>query len=735
MVPIKIPTLVGGVSRAAQSQRPPHVVEESDNTVLSVQEGTQNRAGTEFILGSQANGSLNVTSPTNAKHVGWIDRNAGEQFVYLVDPGQADSSGAVVEVFNLGGTKQTVSYGASNPRPYIIAGSGDPRRRLRSLSIADNTFFLNKTVITALAGSGITYVANGTDLRNRANANNLPSWSDFPHPPSGTVTPGDVNDNNLYYAREDDVGHPQGFYAAISTTAPPWYERRRTEGANSLVSDSTMPVRMSYNGSVFTVSRVAWTDRLAGDSALNPGPTFIGGTLSDMTLHQGRMFFASGERLCSSQASDLFNLWINSSTLQVDSDPVDVRIGNNRVSNIEHLIAFRESLMMNTSGGRQYELRADGPLTPSTSRLDPTTSYQSVPYAQPVAMGDQVYFAGERNFSNTIYEYGLSPTSVTNVAVEITSGAEGYLPAEISLMEPSESHDILFVLTDAEKNCIYLYKTTYNGDQKVLSSWCKWITDVGNDILSCKVFGEYLYLLIRRNGLIWLEKVAVERPADDAISNLSMGYAVRLDRKLLSLGVYDALTDTTTWTLPFEDLTMTEIVLGPEWDVDFGGAEQRLKGTRLVPTVALDSGTTVLTVQGQYRTNIAGTTSEAYIGRPYTMRVRLSEQFYRDQNGVAQKGNTKLLRATVRHKNSGYYAVVVTPVSGPVRKYEFLYPRVVSTPFDSESLDAHGEFSFPVLASAHNVTIDIINNSPMPCTLVDVEFTARFVPQRGSPTK
>lgn len=740
MLPIRIPTLVGGVSRAAQSQRPPHVVEVADNVTLSLSRGAEKRAGTEFILAAGGTGgSLNVTDPTNTKHVAWIDRDSSERFLVLIDPAQGSTDAEVVEIFDLAGAKKTVNYNATNPRPYIIAGAGDARRRLRMITIADASFIMNRTVVTALSGAAIDYKneANSVFWRQRSSANNYPSWSDFPHPPSAVVTPvGDTTDDAIYYAREDDLGWPQGFYAAISTTQPPWYQRIRTEGANSLIDASTMPVQITFNGTDFAVARVTWTDRLSGDSAINPGPTFIGGSLTDFAFHQGRMFFAGGERLVSSIAGDLFNLWIDNSVLQVDSDPVEARIGNNRVSNITHLTTFRDSLVMHTTGGRQFELRSDGPLAPGTARMEPTTALLNVDYVQPTTMGDQLYFAGERNFANTLYEYYVSPTSLTNVALDITQTVEGYIPAEVSLLEASEAHDMLFVLTDAEPNNIYVYKTSWNGDQKILSAWYRWTTDEDNAILSCHVFDDDLYLLVKRDSLLWLEKVSIEQPEEDTEGNLTMGYQVRVDRKQRLLGAYDPITNTTVWTLAdLEDDTITEIVLAEEWDNDSMAGEERLKGVRLQPTVLVSGGDTVLTVEGQYETTLDGNDGYAYIGRPYTMQIRLSEQFPRDQQGQALNGNVQLLTGTIRHKDTGYYKVEVTPTGRETFTHEFVFPRVGSTPLDSDILDAAGEFRFRILAAAYAVTIDIKNDSPMPCNIVDMEIITRFVPQRGNPNK
>jgi len=81
-VEIPVPTLIGGVSRAAQSQRPLGTVEAADNVVISLSRGVEKRAGSNLV----GTASLAVTNPTNSKHIGWIDRDEDERFVFLIDP-------------------------------------------------------------------------------------------------------------------------------------------------------------------------------------------------------------------------------------------------------------------------------------------------------------------------------------------------------------------------------------------------------------------------------------------------------------------------------------------------------------------------------------------------------------------------------------------------------------------------------------------------------------------------
>ena len=743
-IQLPIPGLVGGVSDIAPSQRPPHFVEEADNINISETNGLSDRPGTEFIGGEKDSGALDTTGSLERDEIklGWIDRDEGEQFLYLIAPGLGDADADIVQVFDLDGNKRTVTYDG-DVREYLAANAaqGDARRRLRGLSIADATMLLNRTVLTDPVDGQITYKNGDGDLRQRANPKNVESWDSFDHPPTDTrdldadpiPDSGDVTDEALWFAREDTPGWPQGFYAAVSETQPPWFERIRTEGANSRINDLSMPVKLFFDGTDFELRKSDWRDRFAGDSTTNPLPGFFGNAISDMLFFQNRLFFGSGEILSTSQSKQLFDLW-RRSEFQVDSDPIDIQIPLNRVVNIDHMIPYRDSLLLLTNGARQLELRADGFYGPNSIAWHPTSSVSTVDYVNPVAMGNQVYFMGERNFAMTVYEY-FTDQMGENRAKEITEHIGEYIPASATQMEASESHNKLFVLTDAVPNAVYVAEIRSRPGEASVAAWYRWTFGENTEVLSIQTFDDYLYMAVKRGDELFLERIHIDvAPQDVAGDPLqTMGYSVRLDRKQLLQGVFDEDSGTTSWTLPFEDEHANEIVLGPTWDVDVGGQSQRLAGTRLTPEVTIEDNQTVLTVEGQYATNLADEEAPAYVGRPRdAMRVRLSRPILVDQNGNTPHGNLQILSGKLRFRKTGYFRVEITPEKRETRQVEYLFPRVGSTPLDGEFLH-DGEQFFRVLASDAAV-IEIINDSPLPCNLISGEYQVKFTPNRKSPT-
>jgi hypothetical protein len=739
-----------------------------DNCDMNVVRGLDKRAGT-IVVGGQGDGEwLNATTVGTEVYVIWVNRSATERHCIIIDEAAADAN--IVMAFDvLTGDKITVDGDAlgtgvqalehannATLRTYFTTGSTAARKRYSHQTVEDAVFVLNREVTTAMTGTAITY-KNGlspTNVRNQNNPQNVDTWSDFAHPPTSTaafpslatlITGGDITDAAIWHADDDDVGLQQGFYWAISATQPPWYQRLPTEGANSHLDNATMPWKMSWNGTKYTIERVTWTYRQSGDSTTNPAPPFIGSALSDMVFHQDRFWFLAGEYVMASRAGDLYNLWVKSVALEVDADPIRKQIQGNRISNAIWGHAFRESLIVLTDGSRQVEFRANGPLTPQSTQFFDSTFVFTSEYIKPVSNGSSLYFTGERDFSNILYDYQYDPEAVNNVAQDATARVHGYIPAESHLLAVAPAHDQLFVLTRADTDAIYVNKSLYRGPKKILNAWYRWVFPSVEEIESVHVYDDFLYLLVWRSDeqaspadRLFLEKMALgeEAQTENGSPAQTLGYAVRMDRRTDHVqGAFDPGTGLTTWTLAYLESDIDEIVLSPTWDT----TTVKMAGTRVpvnTVTVSAAADTTTVTAIGDYENNEDGTDCPACLGIGYDATVTLSEQFVVDpRSEKIVHGNLTLVRGKIRHRDSAGYKVKITPEGRAELTKTFTPVEYGSTVLDGAQLETFGEFQFRVMAHSRNLTVKLVNDSPYPTSWVDMEFAGEFVPNTFSPVR
>jgi hypothetical protein len=340
-------------------------------------------------------------------------------------------------------------------------------------------------------------------------------------------------------------------------------------------------------------------------------------------------------------------------------------------------------------------------------------------------MQNQMYFMGEKDFANTVWEYMYSPDAVIGSAIEITQRVAGLIPAEASLMAVSEAQEQIFILTDALPNRIYVNKARVEGQKKVMNAWYYW--EFSNEVLSMSTIDEYLYMLTRRGSRIFIERVVLGLPEQDTDGSpaQTLSYALRIDRKLKIQGVYDSDTNITTWTVPVADSSIDEVVLAATWDTD----DVKLAGSRLTGfTVQTASNDTVITIEGDYENNGDGEDAPVYIGRSYRAFADISQQFVRTQEGAPLYGNMSILKGKVRHKDAATYAVEITPPGRATLRKEFVVPSIGSTPLDSVQLQAFGEFPFRVIAPSEGTRIRLVNDSPFPAVWVDLDFRVQWNP-------
>ncbi len=767
---IRIQSLMGGVSRLSQNQRTPFEVEAMDNCDVQAIRGTSKRNPLEHIAGGGTQEGLDITLAGNA-FMFWINRSATERFVGFVDP-DAVLETNIIQVFNIvtgaevvvqaidpvgGGVVDLDNALVDDLMDYLTAGTQTIRQRYRSVTVEDSTFLLNREVTTALEGTAITYRdAGGTEnVRSQNYDQNEASWVDFDQPPTVTaafpsratlVAGGNIDSDAFWFARDDDIGLPQGFYTATSSTQPPWFQRLPTEGSLSFVQRDTMPLRLAFTGTQFNLQFVDWTERRAGDSTTNPGPSFIGLRLNDMAFHQGRFVFLAGERIVTSRVNDLFNLWIDStaSNIVTDADPIDRGIQGRRISNGLFAESFRESIIIITDGNRQVEVRSNGPLTPGSVQLFDSTNVFAVGYMKPVIKGSVLYFPSERDFAMILWEYVYDSEQISNVAIDLTERIHGYIPAEGHHMATSDSHDQIFMLSLADPDTIYVNKQLFSGAKRALNSWYRWVFPGVDEVMSCAVFDDFLYMVNRRTDplavqQIFLERMALGEAEQDTEGSpvQTLGYNSRMDRKLKLQGVYTPGNDSTVFTIPFEEEDIDTMVLSATWDT----ADVKAAGTWLTTTdfVSVDTtttpGSTLITLTGDYENNADGVDAPAWFGLSYEAEVEISQQFVRDQNGNVLHGNNHLMRAKIRHRESGGYKVKITPEGRSELTKTFVVPNIGSTPIDSDQLDAFGEFQVRVMAHAENLSFKLVNDTPFPTSWVDLEIDSEFIPNSYSPVR
>jgi len=459
--------------------------------------------------------------------------------------------------------------------------------------------------------------------------------------------------------------------------------------------DSSGSVTGTANKIYFVYSTVTWDNRKVGDENTNPFPSFSGFKINDIFFHRNRLGFLSDENVIFSETSSFFNLFATTVLTVVDSDPIDLAVSNNQVSILKHAVPFDESLIM-FSDLQQFKLTSTDALTPLGATIDVATQFETSTKVKPVAAGKFIYFPFKRGTFSGLREYYVDMTTESNDAQEITAHCPEYLDGTVTKLVSSSNENILIVGTNDDKKKLFVYRWFWDNNQKLQSSWSKWIFDA--DVEGFTFLGSDIYLLFNRTDAWYLEKINLS--TDDATSVMLDKQPVLLDRRV-------ALKTGATTSVPYSSSNLQYVVETGE----------------IIPASKLTS----VLAQGTSRWQqlvTAGTksgTPTVYAGIPYTFKYRVSEQVVKQDGETITSQITQLRNMSIMYNDTGYFQVEVTPDLRSKRTNRFTSLLVGAFTLGRRALQS-GKYRFPILARTDKVTIDILNDTYLPCVFQSAEW-------------
>ena len=706
---LPIPHFVGGVSTQPETQQRPGQTRSADNVFLPIERGATKRNGLIPILTTETNKELDVAPATNM-FWHWIDRDGSRRYLMLICPGVLVEE-TLIQVFDItDGTKKTVNYidnsYSEDPAEYI----GVPGGTIKCITVGDTTFILNTAEVCEAAGNETAYNYSGTSVDLSTNTHYKNDYTEFPQP--GTA-------NEYWYAANDSVGRPSGYYRALGAVAGPKYERVHAREAGWRFKANTLPIKMKYNAGTdeFDVECLPWAERLSGDTDTNPAPGFIGKTLSSFAFHQDRFWLAWEDKTIASVVGDYYNFWLDNWREVGDADPIEVSTIGDRVTHIRHMVSFNANLVLFCTGDMQFEVKAaENQLTPSSVAIVATTQNSVDHDCVPCKMNDRIFFLS-RIQPLKLYEYFYNYDAYNNTAVDVSLHVQGYLPEDPIEIRTSDTHNLIACLFDGARNEVYAHYSVIAGAEKVQSAWCRWIFDENDDIRSMFIYDSWLYLVIKRGTKYYLDKMYLG--VEDVDSGLAI--SCKIDRRLSLTGSYNSTTRRTTWTLPWSDPTMNYLVLGSSF-----GAKA---GFQRVVDSAEVAGVTTLSCSGDF------SAGACWIGRPYEARLDLSRPYVKDQNNRVIPGAMTILSLRVVHSQTGYYEVQVTPFRRETKTHSYNPLRVGSAIIGDLTIAPSAEFFCKPMVSTEDMDVSIVSSSHLPMTVVNGTYGVRFIPAKRNPTK
>jgi len=522
------------------------------------------------------------------------------------------------------------------------------------------------------------------------------------------------------------------WYLIFETTAgsgfgPGVWKETVAPGIDYKLDPATMPhVLVKEANGTFTFKQFDWGNRLAGNTTSAPNPSFIGGTINNITIFRNRLGLLTDENVVLSAADAYEQFFPETVQSTLDSDPIDLAAGGNQVNILLSAVPFASTLLLFSKHG-QFRLDSGTslttqPLTPRSATITAMTAFELYDGADPVTAGRTIFFPVPRGEYSGLREYFLpDTTSPVPASDEVTAAVPRYIPNSIVQLAASVSEEMVAVLTKDEAKRIYIYKFFFQGDQKLQSSWSYWEMQGSKTVLGLQFLDSDLYAVVEYADGVYLEKLYCRPEHVDTGSD----YELLVDRKAIETSCTVALTNPagldvqSTITLPYPRNTGAQMVV----------VGRQVNGNSIQPgqvIFPISQGSNTLTVRGNL------TSAKFFVGELYPMRYEFSTPYLKEQpqgGGIAVIGGPRMQMRTwtVIHDKAGHFELWITPRGRTTRKHPFdgLVMGDGGTGLGEVARQV-GKLRVPVLAQNIDTKVEIYSNSPLPCRIQSAEWEGYY---------
>jgi len=465
----------------------------------------------------------------------------------------------------------------------------------------------------------------------------------------------------------------------------------------------------------------AWQSRKAGDDDTNPFPSFIDNTINDIFFHRNRLGIISGENVIFSETSNFFNFFRTTVRGLLDSDPIDVAVSQNQVSELKAALPIQDSLLL-FSELNQFTLSSSQLLTPSEVTIDQSTKFECDLRTAPVGAGNSVFFSTIGGNYAGVREYYTDGETEIKDATLITAHVPEYILGNIRKMAASTNEDMLVCLTSSVKSEAYVYKWYNSSNERLQSSWSKWKFD--KNVADVTFNNSDLYVTFEDGSF---EKMTL-RTATQNVTFSDEGTLVTFEAKIREILLDHSVKvqASTTGAAPYTsaDFDNASAIYGWGDTTQFVTYRGEILGTG----ATLTKDEVIAAINGQSHTeNSTNVGSYVYAGEPYTFKYQVSEQVFTPSQGDAtQLGRFQLRNIAFNFNDTGTFNVAVEATGRDVVNHRFtgrLLGQINNLLGYSAVVD-NDTFKVGIQSQASETAITITNDTHLPCVFQSAEYEA-----------
>ena len=438
--------------------------------------------------------------------------------------------------------------------------------------------------------------------------------------------------------RSDSTGAADPYYVKFTPLLGTsgdgyWGETVGWDVSNGL-DDSTMPHELQNTAlNAFTFSKIAWSDRLAGDATSNPDPSFVGKKIQQTFFHNNRLGILSEDNVILSSSGSFYNFYGISVLTPIDSDPIDMSCSSTRPTRLNSVLPTAQGLIL-FSENQQFVMFSDSKiLTPSTAVIRGISNYEVDPLIPPVDDGVSIKFTSETPNFTRVFGMTTRGNEENPLIFDVGKVVSEWLPSTITNLTANTQNSII-ALYGGDTDHLYLHKTHVAGDRVIMQAWFKWI--LPGKIQFINIESDTVWSVVQQNGIYNLISADLSQSPDDGLLVNLAGNAINpyMDMYAQPTTIAKVGNDAHI-TLPYRDFN---VGLEPVLLVDTTGSGTP-SGYTITPT--RPTGQTHTTDPARFEvigdTNAISNVPKAniLIGYKYNYDIELPKTYYKkDQEGT-----------------------------------------------------------------------------------------------------
>ena len=646
----------------------------------------------------------------------------GSTFTYLSGPVPAQSSpGAAITPIKLSDVTNGISAA-------ITSG-------FATKTVIDNTIYLTfstSTTVSASAGidgKALRFFQDEVDTFSR-----LPEQGKHNQVVKVTNTSADKDD---FYLK---------FIAENGSSGKGYWEETVSPSVSLGINEQTMPIvliRDTLSPLVFTATfldgsvtinnlPLLWEPRLVGDDDSNSHPSFVNNTIQDVFLFQNRLGFLTEDNVSMSQAGDYYNFYHKSATTLGIADPIDLSCASIKPAVVRSVSPITQGLLL-FSDRQQFLMESEnGPWTTSDVTIRTIANYECDRYLDPVDLGSTVLYVSRNQSWTRAFEIFTRGQRETPSVNESSKRVPEWIPRTITHTTGS-SQNGLWVGSGNTSKTMYLFRFFEQGDERVLSSWVKWILPA--NVIHADIQNDILYVLCSDStGYSILQHNLVLSPTTGGLIN-SLGNTVDphmdfwcevTDASIVNptpptAPTYDPVTKSTKVYLPtYFDITKTiNFVVG----LKKVGSPGTASGYYGLVEVENDGGGNYFTIFGNVADNYI------YVGYEYNMEITLPRYYYSmGEAGVDFTAVTTTSRMAFYTGLGGDVYFSVLDRSRP--SWRSIDGARISDFYTADTSPFRDSYVYkvPIYQRPDNYTMKVTSNTPFPVSLVAMQWEGQYSP-------